>query len=315
MEDNVGDLKIRPLSTELLEHAKKKLNEDPKRRADDVKAIREWLKKQKHIIGEPSDQMIVNFLRGCKFSLERTKEKLDMHFTMKTLVPELFKNRDVASNPHLREALDLGFFFPLGLDNEGRKVFMFLGGKDDPDKKMALDIFKVNYMMMDYFLLNDDVGVVKGAVFVSDMSNFKMGHMTQAMPSLMKKVAVCSEEGYPFRPQAMHVIKMPSFMETMFKLYQSFTKEKLNRRTFVHGKDYNTLFEKVPRKIVPQDFHGEGPHSEELAKKFAAEVLAFNDFFVADEKNGVDEKKRVGKSKTKEDLFGMEGSFRQLTLD
>jgi len=107
MADDVGSLKIRPLSPELLEQAKKKLNEDPKRRAADVQAIRDWLKKQPHIIANPSDQLLISFLRGCKFSLERTKEKLDMYYTMKTIVPEFFKNRDL-SNETLKEILNLG---------------------------------------------------------------------------------------------------------------------------------------------------------------------------------------------------------------
>jgi hypothetical protein len=106
--DDVGSLKIRPLSPELLEQAIKNVGEDPKRREADVQAIRDWLKKQPHIIGTPSDQLIITFLRGCKFSLEKTKQKLDMHYTMKTLVPEFFKNRDL-NNPTLREIFEIGY--------------------------------------------------------------------------------------------------------------------------------------------------------------------------------------------------------------
>jgi hypothetical protein len=39
------------------------------------------------------------------------------------------------------------------------------------------------------------------------------------------------------------------------------------------------------------------------------------DFFIEDENYGVDEKKRVGKPKNFESLFGVEGSFRQLMID
>ena len=33
-------------------------------------------------------------LLRCKGSIERTKESIDMHFTVKTALPEIFNNRD-----------------------------------------------------------------------------------------------------------------------------------------------------------------------------------------------------------------------------
>jgi hypothetical protein len=52
------------------------------------------------------DQRILTFLRGCKFSLEKVKRKLDMYFTMRTAVPEFFNDRDV-TRPELKEILDV----------------------------------------------------------------------------------------------------------------------------------------------------------------------------------------------------------------
>jgi hypothetical protein len=44
-------------------------------------------------------------------------------------------------------------------------------------------------------------------------------------------------------------------------------------------------------------------------------IEAYNDWYVSDDGFGVDEKKRPGKPKTQEDLFGVEGSFRKLEID
>lgn len=52
-----------------------------------------------------------------------------------------------------------------------------------------------------------------------------------------------------------------------------------------------------------------------ISDAYAKELLAYNDWFLADASSGVDEKKRPGKPKTSQDLFGLEGSFRQLTVD
>lgn len=53
------------------------------------------------------DQFILTYLRGCKFSLEKTKEKLDMYYTMRTLLPEYFKNRDPLQ-PEIQKILKMG---------------------------------------------------------------------------------------------------------------------------------------------------------------------------------------------------------------
>lgn len=53
------------------------------------------------------DQFLLSFIRGCKHSMERTKEKLDTYYTMRTLLPEFFANRDPFL-PELQEILKHG---------------------------------------------------------------------------------------------------------------------------------------------------------------------------------------------------------------
>lgn len=43
--------------------------------------------------------------------------------------------------------------------------------------------------------------------------------------------------------------------------------------------------------------------------------MKYRDYFLEDEKLGVDETKRVGKKQTSDSLFGLEGSFRKLDID
>lgn len=56
------------------------------------------------------DEWILAFLRGSKFSLERTKEKLDFFYTVRTMLPEFFTNRDPYL-PEIQEILKLGFVY------------------------------------------------------------------------------------------------------------------------------------------------------------------------------------------------------------
>jgi hypothetical protein len=98
---------IRTISPELQKKAIEELNEDPARIERDIEAFREWIKKSPHIKGRTDDQFLVTFLRGCKYSLERAKQKYEIYYTLKTHASELLKNRDPL-DPKLREAIRQG---------------------------------------------------------------------------------------------------------------------------------------------------------------------------------------------------------------
>jgi hypothetical protein len=99
--------KIRPLSEALAAKAAVELNEHPDRIQADLDAIREWLKKTPHLRCRQDDQFLVAFLRGCKYRLERVKEKLDMYYTVRSALPEITTNRDPL-DPKIRDIIRLG---------------------------------------------------------------------------------------------------------------------------------------------------------------------------------------------------------------
>jgi hypothetical protein len=78
-------------------------------------------------------------LRGCKFSLERTKSKFDLYYTIKAACPDWFEKWD-PEDPKIKEMLSLGIYLPLqGFDKHGRKVLMMRGGKMDPIRFDLID--------------------------------------------------------------------------------------------------------------------------------------------------------------------------------
>lgn len=98
---------IRPLSGPLAKIAKVQLNEVPSRIPEDLQTIKTWISKQPHLRPINDDQLLISFLRGCKYSLERTKEKIDKHFRIKTNMPEIFGERD-PNDPNILKILRSG---------------------------------------------------------------------------------------------------------------------------------------------------------------------------------------------------------------
>jgi hypothetical protein len=100
-------LKIRELSPELQKIAYEDLNEVPERIPEVLNQFKEWIRKSPHLKVNEDDQFLVNFLRGCKYSLEKAKHKLDLFYTVRTHAPDLIANRDPLEKMS-REILKLG---------------------------------------------------------------------------------------------------------------------------------------------------------------------------------------------------------------
>jgi hypothetical protein len=77
----------------------------------------------------------------------------------------------------------------------------------------------------------------------------------------------------------------------------------------------DALYKIVPRKLLPKEYGGEAGPIQDIINDMEKRLVAKRDFFLEDENFGVDEKKRVGRPKNADNLFGLEGSFRQLAID
>ncbi|KAK8734208.1 hypothetical protein OTU49_006058, partial [Cherax quadricarinatus] len=303
------------LSEELLQRAKEEINEVPERRADDIEHIRDWLKHQPHITARLDDWTILRFLRGCKFSLQRTKEKLDMFYTCKTLCPEWYKNRD-PQDKKIRAILELGVMLPLpGHDHLGRKVILGRWGVYDPQQVSVDDMNRASLMISDILAEEDEQTTITGSVFVGDSEGMTMAHIASFTPSLMKKSMVLWQEGYPMRPKGLHYINTPAAFDTVFNIFKSFMKEKMRKRVHIHGTDMESLYRHVPKSVLPVEYGGTNGTIEEITKYWIERLDARRDWLLEDEKYVVDESKRPGKAKTSAELFGLEGSFRKLNVD
>lgn len=141
---------IRPLSEVLQKVAIEELNEVPERIEEDIEAIRTWLKKTPNLKAREDDQFIITFLRGCKFSLEKAKKKIENFYKARAETPEFFANRDVCDRK-MQEIMDFGFIIPMPNDQNKAEPQVVLTqlGKYDPNKHTFLDVMKVTYFFGD----------------------------------------------------------------------------------------------------------------------------------------------------------------------
>lgn len=179
--------KIRELAPELASIAAEELNEVPSRIEEDLKALKEWIAKQRHLTARLEDQFLIAFLRGCKFSLERVKEKIDSYYTIRGAIPEFFSNRDLKSK-ELSQVIKLGLCLPLPkVDPKNQsRLFLIRQGAYNPSEISVMDVMKVSYMISDLMMMEDDYTTVAGQTILVDLKGLSFGHIKQQSPTLLK---------------------------------------------------------------------------------------------------------------------------------
>lgn len=222
---------IRPLNSSLQAVAKAQLNEEPEKIQEFLDALREWIKKSAHIRSRDDDQFLVTFLRGCKYSLERTKQKLDMFYTLRTHIPELIGVRDPLDEK-MHEIIKLGVGLPLPVTETpgAPRLMLIRPGAYDAHKFTIQEVMKVSTMVNDILMIEDDNMTVAGQFGVIDLANVTLAHFMQMQPAFVKKMTMMMQDGTPIRQKGIHYINAPSSFETLFNLFKSFMNEKMQSR-------------------------------------------------------------------------------------
>lgn len=308
---------FRKLSPALQQVAEKELNENSSRIHEDLEYIREWINKEPHLNARTDDQFLLSFLRGCKFSLHRTQAKLDYYYTVKTIVTELFSNRDPYDRD-IQETLRCGPILPLpNTENPGGpRILLLRSSTLNSRKNFYIIYFKVMLMIFDILLLEDDNFTVSGLIIWSDSRNSSMRDIMHLTPALLKKMHGISEHAYPLRLKGVHSTSCPPMAESLFNLSKSFASEKQSQRMFMYSEANHEQFcKKIPKQLQPQEYGGENSSVKKLTEIWKNKIESYSKWFLEDMQYGTNEELRAGAPKTSADLFGVEGTFRKLDID
>lgn len=222
---------IRSLNSELQLIAKQELNENPDQIQENLDILKRWLEKSTHLTARVDDQFLIAFLRGCKHSLERTKQKIDMFYTYRTHLTEIMGNRDPLQDK-ISEVIKLGVTLPLpiaGSPGSPRIIFVRMRSYD-PSRVRVEDVFQVVTMINDILMIEDDNSMVSGQMYVCDLANISMQHITQLQPAFLKKVLMIWQDSSPIRQKGVHYINAPKIFDQLFNLFKSLLNEKMKKR-------------------------------------------------------------------------------------
>uniref|UniRef100_A0A1I8Q142 CRAL-TRIO domain-containing protein n=1 Tax=Stomoxys calcitrans TaxID=35570 RepID=A0A1I8Q142_STOCA len=306
---------IKPLPEQLQKIAIEELKEIPSRLPEDLQALRTWIEQQPHLKARTNDQFLIQFLRGCKYSLVRAKEKIDLYFTLKTKYPQIFGLSDL-DEEKFKHCFNLGCFtfLPRPLHDNGPRIVIIQINYSTAEASIE-DIFYVTCPMYELALLNDPYAGIQGLVYVFDMGKMSFGHLLQASPNFFKQSVLYMEKSMPLRIRGIYFINAPVFAQHFFKLLLPLLSEKLRNRVHILGSDITELTKHIPQVFLPEDVGGQNGQCSELTRNHYKMLQSYRDYFKENSQYGTDESLRPDKPLSLDDHFGVGGSFRILAVD
>ncbi|XP_046738741.1 retinol-binding protein pinta-like isoform X2 [Diprion similis] len=250
---------------------------------------------------------------GSKMSLEKAKQKLDMYYTIRHLVPELFKNRDPRdSSINVLHDVTQYVILPK-LTPENRRICILQPTVNDASKFDPWLLHKYMFMVGDIRMIEDRSA---GDIYVYDLEMISLGHIMKLTPTLLKKCEVAASKAYAARIKSIHLINAPPFVDRIVTMIKSVLKPKLAARVHVHAVgDLESFHRLVPKSILPKDYGGSYSTIKELSGLLRKKVDDYRDWFLEQENVFADERLRPGPTFDENDIFGFSGSFRKLSVD
>uniref|UniRef100_T1GDS8 CRAL/TRIO N-terminal domain-containing protein n=1 Tax=Megaselia scalaris TaxID=36166 RepID=T1GDS8_MEGSC len=301
---NNGDRGLRPLNSGLQKIAIEELNEVPERVNDDIQALREWVQKQPHLKSRTSDQFLVAFLRGCKFSIEKAKKKLDKFYTLRHTLPEIYLNRSVDSK--IMEIIKTGVALRLPKPEgyAGPVISIIRVAAYDLNKYSFPEIIKTGTIIGDIQFMEEDNCTISGLVEIMDMTDVTVNHLFHLNPAFLKRCSHYSDEGMPLRHKGIHFIcTIPQFDSAYSTLKSLMGNKEIEKSKFME----------MIWKCLPKEYGGTNGTVDEIIDFWTKKVQEYEDFFEEEKQYGSDEKLRTDDQPNLDSIYGCDGSFRMLS--
>uniref|UniRef100_A0A1Y1NKZ5 CRAL-TRIO domain-containing protein n=1 Tax=Photinus pyralis TaxID=7054 RepID=A0A1Y1NKZ5_PHOPY len=307
----------RKIPDDLQKTAECKLNEVTSRIENDITQMKEWIAKQPHLNIEIDDQFILTLLRCCKFSLQRTKEKIDTYYTARSIMPEIFSNRDpyLPEIQHLFNSRCIALPLPnLDPDDGSRIIFINYSSSLDPNLVSLRNLDKVNYMILDILIREDDDMIINGLKLITHCKDLSVRFLNELTPLYMKR-HVYLVNAFPLRLQAVRVVNCPAPFAFAYSIFKTFTTSKIGQRMMmVSETNVPELCRQSPH-LFPKEMGGNNGSIQELSGTWKRKVESYREWFLQEEAKKSDESLRTEPPKTALDLFGADGTFRKLEID
>ncbi|XP_002735756.1 alpha-tocopherol transfer protein-like [Saccoglossus kowalevskii] len=300
------------LSSDLLEKAKRELNENPATRQQKLADLRSMFTERPDIKFRLDDSFLIRFLRVRKFDVRRAFKTLVHYYEVRSQYKDIFS--DFTPSTVLEILEDQVHLLLPSRDKDGRRIFIVKPGRWDPSRYTITACFKATLLLIE-MLTEDEETQVNGVVLIADYSGMTMNHVKHMNPVITRKMADTIQNAMPLRLKAFHYVNQPKIFDVIFGLFRPFLSEKMIKRLHFHGNEFDTLHQYIPSSILPTEYGGVLQNATN--REWIDQLVAKEVEFAENNKYGFPKSKEaLGGGKSGEDpAGGLVGTFKSLNVD
>jgi hypothetical protein len=127
----------------------------------------------------------------------------------------------------------------------------------NPDHLIFDDAFTVFSMVYDMMLITPEKGsFADGEIAIFDCKGMTVKHLTKLSFSTLRCYFRYMLEAHPMRVKEVHVLNCSSVIDKLMLLIKPFLGARIMQTVHFHAPESTTLFEYIPRDILPVELGG-----------------------------------------------------------
>lgn len=281
---------------------------------EDIKKLRDWLQTQPHLPGHLlTDVDLLITCHCCDKSQEVTKQVLDLHYTLRTMFHQFFKDRSFDKKVEFTLNTILCFSLPTFTLQGDRAIYLRLL---DPEPKNFSFTESARAVMIILDLWQYEEGTFPGFVIIINMDQTTFSHVARLDLMSVKKAFYFLQECMLLKLKGIHFINAPYFMDKLVTVLKPFLKKELLDMLQIHQVGSDSIYKIIPKASFPKEDGGEYKDYNTIRDELIHRLRVNHEFIRDENKRRVNESLRKGaKPSNVEEKFGIQGSFKKLDID
>ncbi|KAH8414701.1 hypothetical protein KR215_000835, partial [Drosophila sulfurigaster] len=226
------------------------------------------------------------FLKCMDYDVKKTKALIELNYNLRNKNTNIYIDRDLDDEKTAQALKASDVVLLPGVTPERHKLLFFRMVDYDPRSRNTEQEAKVFFMVSDTRFTEPDIpldidtnldadevqrmsdqadaDIADGDIHIVDINGYTMRHLAYVSIFVLRVQMKFLQEAYPSRLKAVHIINCPSFLDRMMAMMKPFIREEILQLMHYHTEGLDSLYEKIPRDMLPNEYGGKAGSMTEL---------------------------------------------------